>query len=253
MHHSVGRVLVSTFMVLGASCDGQTPDTVAQTARISQVVQFADTQPFVAPVAQGSTLLFAVQSVDGHALSTDVSLTVSATTSGQFATIVPIGVAQYAVTLGSVGAYNLQAMDGIDAIAITTLTAAPMRDLAVASTLSVTTTGTDATGQSCSSTETVGSLRGLLLHANQTLMFSVVPLGGDGAPMMGTLSLLASGEHVRVDSPSIGSGTRGNTLTATPLIGAVGPASVRVADQATSISVLVEFAVADDLADAHCP
>lgn len=171
--------------------------------RFSQVVNFAETDDFTPPLVVGRTVLIALQhpstagAFDGEHGFPELDLNVT----GGDAKVLPLGFSQFAVELDEEKTYNLQATrDGtaIDSIPVVAQKGSALR---LHEKVAVTTALQDGTKR-CATTEEK-PVSGLTLARNQSVALTVVPIDGDGKPMLGMLHLTAkvtSGPAVALDT-----------------------------------------------------
>jgi hypothetical protein len=215
---SLAALCLAAVPALAAACtsDGQLGDSGR--IRFSQIVHFAETDDFTAPIASGSSVLVTFQDPDTDTILTDgttvvdLALEVDKANGDPIDSVFPLGFAQYVMILEDAGDYTMVARDGDEVLDSLTVTAEPARSIRLARDVVVTTRSAD----DCVKNETVAS-GDVVLHANQALDAYVVPLSDAGDPMVGLLPLTATGPvQIAFDSPLIGHGQMANALHVEP-------------------------------------
>ncbi len=214
--------IVVAAALAGCSSDGQVGENGI--VRFSQVVHFADTEDFTAPLAAGRTLMVALQHPQALGLDqeTMADFTMEVREDGDRVDAAwPLGFAQYAVNLEDEGQYQLVGLRNGEAVDQLGLRVKKAKSVRWSKTFIVLTDYDDPKEQNrhCTrvTTRTEGP-EGFLLHSNQTITVHVVPVDEDGAPLLGLLPLTANAPDVfRVNAQLVGHGALANSLTLSPV------------------------------------
>ncbi len=244
----LATILPAVCLVALAGChsDGQVGATGK--VRFSQVLDYADTNDFAAPVAVGATLLVALQAPADQ--STDTGLTLAVRQGGHDAGAVsPMGFGQFAVVLPSPGTYDLVALDHGTELDHLSMTAEDVHGLRLSQRFGVLTQGPKCTEATSATT----GLADFVLHANQRLTVFAVPTDAHGKAMVGLLPLTADGpDAVAFDSPLVGEGIRANALSILPA-GTLGqPVTVTVTDPDVPATATLKLGTSADDAPVSC-
>lgn len=239
------------FVALAAGCHSDGQPGVTGKVRFSQVLDYADTNDFTAPVAVGSTLLVALQAPGMSAVpGAEAGLTLVVEQGGKPAgSVSPMGFGQFAVVLPSPGAYDLVAESGGTELDHLPVTAEAVHALRLSERFEV-----ESRGSQCTvvASETSG-LDHTVLHANQQLTVYAVPVDESGAPMVGLLALTADApDTLGLGSPFVGGGIRANALTLSPAGTLGSPAMVTVRDSGDGLTTSLDLATSPDDAPVDC-
>jgi hypothetical protein len=219
--------LLAVLFTVGCLSDGQTGSQGL--VRFSQVVDYAETNGFTAPIAAGRPVLVALQNpqetlpvagtdvpfTDGSTRA-DLQLRVQRSDSpGQDAGEVwPLGFAQFAVRIEDEGQYDLVATQNGQDLDSVTVEVKAVRRVRLSTQVIVTTS--DGRGQ-CTSSADVSS-DNMVLYRNQQVTAEIVALDDQDNPMLGQLPLVVSieggdGGSQALDAPLIGQGQSANAFT----------------------------------------
>ena len=189
--------------------------------RFSQIVQFAETEDFRSPIAQGASMVVALQKPKDSFLDNDtfvdLQLSVRRLNGERLDTIYPLGFGQYGVQFREAGTFQLiaetdagTAIDGLNVVV------RAYRRLDLSRRFVVTTRVQEPS--SCTRVIEFDNLAEVVLHTNQTLQMFVVPRDERDAPMLGLLPLTAIGpDSVTLDAPLVGGSEFANSLIVTPV------------------------------------
>jgi len=209
----------------GCTSDGQVGENGI--VRFSQVVHFADTEDFTAPLASGRTLLVALQDPQvllGVDQETKADFTMEVREDGDKVDVAwPLGFAQYAINLPDEGSYQLVGLRNGEALDQISVQVKDAKRIRFSKRFVVTTFHRDpqAPNEECirSVTHTEG-LESFVLHANQTITVFVVPVDEKDQPLLGLLPLTAKAPDLfGVNAQLVGHGASANSLTLTPIHG----------------------------------
>jgi hypothetical protein len=217
----MGGAIVAAMWLVGCS-SGQ----VGQTGKVrfSLVDNYPDTPDFTSHVATGAGLLLQLEFVSagletvnpGLALQVQDGSTPS-TTAGNSAkaTVLPLGFAQYAVSISTAGSYTIVATQGTTALDFVPITVADVGSLRWHNEAILTTTsGSGSSTKTCSTTPAVSDVT---LKSNDTLTIDVVPQDSKGNPLLGLLQLTAMATGpVSLSGALLGQGATPNQLTVDP-------------------------------------
>jgi hypothetical protein len=248
---------VASLILIGACSDNQLGDRGL--VRFSQVVNFAETDDFTAPIAAKKPMFIVLQRPDGTFLEddtfTELTLRVEDNENpgktSDNAVVFPLGFAQYGVILDRPGPFRLVAEQRgifLDGLVIQSQTMAGIR---FASTARVTTF----TDQCITSEEIDSDLSSFLLHFNQEIEVSIVPETLENQPMIGLLALTAdSPDGLSLDSPIFGQGVTPNELIIRPGNALLGfPVSLDINEVESNTKLSVEMQTTAEDAIVTCP
>jgi hypothetical protein len=248
---------VALLVFIGACSDGQLGDSGL--VRFSQVVNFAETNDFTAPIAATKPMFVVLQRPDGNFLEddtfTELTLRVEDNENpgetSKDAVVFPLGFAQYGVILDRPGPFRLVAEQRgafLDGLVIQSQNMAGIR---FASTARVTTF----TDECIVSEEINASLSDFLFHPNQQIEVSIVPQTSQGQAMIGLLALTAdSPEGLSLDSPIFGQGITPNELIIRPGSALMGfPVSVDIKEVESNTLLSIDLQTTNEDAVVTCP
>ncbi len=205
----------------GCTSDGQVGENGI--IRFSQVVHFADTEDFSAPLASGRTLLVALQEPQALGIDqkTKADFTLEVREDGDVVEAAwPLGFAQYAINLEDEGSYQLVGLQNgqpVDQLGFSVKDPARVRYSAHFTVLTRYEDPQEPNKGCVRSAAFSEGLDGFLLHSNQVITVHVVPVDEDGAPLLGLLPLTAFAPDVfNVNAQLVGHSALANSLTLTP-------------------------------------
>lgn len=236
-----------------------TPGTVGEQGKVrfSQIVSFSDTKPFAGSVVVGATLFVALEQTGGSSVAdppVQPNLTVRANAVGHDGKcqILPLGFGQFAVAFGAPGAYDLVAQQGDAVVDTLSVTAGAEAGLRLGTSIDVATTGQDG-GRMCTTSTKLSSLHGFVLHPNQRVTLSAVPVSKDGAPMMGMLQLTAQApDSLVLDAPLVGASEPANTFELAMARAADVNVHVAITDSTTGHGLGVDLVTSSAPAPVSC-
>ena len=229
-------VLTAAGLLAACTSDGQLGENGL--VRFSQVVHFADTDDFTAPLAMNRTLLVALQSPHDNSIGdeetlADLRIEVRWEDGGKLDRAWPLGFGQHAINIDEEGEFRIVALRDdtpIDSVRLSVVEQARIR---FSQRYVVTTYGPD---NKCVEVKSHDSgLENFVLRPNQALTVYVVSEDDQGRALLGLLPLSAivpSGMFV--DSQLVGHGAMANALTLAPGSAELGSEmSIRVRDEET--------------------
>ena len=211
-------LLTAAPALTGCTSDGQVGENGI--IRFSQVVHFADTDDFNAPLASGRTLLVALQEPQALGIDqeTKADFTMEVREDGDVVQAAwPLGFAQYAINLEDEGSYQLVALKNGQPVDQLSFNVKDPQRIRYSQNFFVLTDYDDPqepnTGCTRSASFSEG-LEGFLLHSNQTITVHVVPEDKDGAALLGLLPITAVTSDVfHVNAQLVGHSALANSLT----------------------------------------
>jgi hypothetical protein len=162
--------------------------------RFSTVVGYEDSQGFDSPLAVGRLVIVGLEDQATSEPLGALTLSVSPRDGGE-ARVFPLGLATFGVIVSAPGGYDLVAEDAAGEVERLSVTAEEVASLKLASSAELGTFQNQGSNRECASFETLARFdpADFVLHQNQQIQVSVVPLNAAGEPLIGLLSLAAAG------------------------------------------------------------
>jgi hypothetical protein len=214
--------------------------------RFSQVVSFEETTDFGPPIVTNAGMLVQLEepSSSPEIVNPELTLVVqdaNGTGPSSHAEVIPLGFAQFAITLTQSGSFTLVAEQGgaqVDFLGVSAAGAAglrwhPQADVVV----------TGSSGSTACAATSQESVSNLLLSANTTITLHVIPEDSSNAALLGLLQLSATATGpVALSGGFLGQGLTPNSITVSPQGSLGAPATVTVSDAVTGKTLSVDIA-----------
>jgi hypothetical protein len=217
--------------------------------RFSQVQHFVETTDFAPPVVTESGLLVELELPnDAEQVNPALTLIVAdgeGTSPSANAEVVPLGFAQYAITLHKAGAFTLVARDDDNVFDTLAIRAAGMSTLRFHDQVDRT-INDDSGSSSCVSSDQV-DLASAVLTSDTRLDFHVVPADGSNDAMLGLLELTATATGpIEILGDYLGQGLAPNSFTVVPQGTLGAPATITVKDEISGMSTTFTLPTKDE-------
>ncbi len=215
-------VALSCALLFGCTSDGQVGENGV--IRFSQVVQFAETDDFTAPIAAGRTVMIALQQpqvISGIDEETKADFRMEVRQGGSKVDAAwPLGFAQYAINIPDEGEYQLVAIKNGEALDQVSITVVPQERIRFSQRFVVATHYKNSLEANAGCTEVTqhdGGLEDFVLKSNQSITLHVVPEDEQHRPLIGLLPISATApDHFSVNAQLVGHSALANSLTLTP-------------------------------------
>jgi hypothetical protein len=211
-------LLLSLSILVGCSADPEAGERGE--VRFAPLLNFPETRGFESPVAASGTLLLALREPRGLISGEDTQALPEArlrVDGPGRASVVQIGLAQFAVHFENPGDYTLVATENGQPLDTLPIVVKEVLAIRPASEVEIRTQGN---GDCFVTAKT--SIASLVLHTNQTAIIYVVAESAEGEPLSGVLPLLpqSDSEALILDVPLFGDGSEwGNALEFKPSFG----------------------------------
>jgi hypothetical protein len=244
--------------MLGACSSGQLG--AKGNVRFSQVVSFEETTDFGPPIVTNSGMLIQLEdpSSTPEIVNPELNLVVedeNGTGPSSHAEVIPLGFAQFAVTLTQSGNFTLvaqQAGTEVDFLAVSAVSASGLRWHDQANVVATSASGSTSEVQACASTSQV-SISNLVLSTNTSITLFVIPEDASNNALLGMLQLTATGTGpVALSGGFLGQGLTPNSITVSPQGTLGAPATLTVNDAVTGKTVTVTIQTQNSSAPVSC-
>lgn len=217
--------------------------------RFSQVVSFEETNDFGPPIVTGSGMLIQLEDPQAQPEIVNPELTLVVTDANgsgpsSHAEVIPLGFAQYAVTLTQSGDFTLVAEEGgqqVDFLGVSAESANGLRWHDQALVTATNESSSSSSSTLCASTSNV-SVSNLTLSPNTSITLFVIPEDSNGDALLGMLQLSATSTGpVTLAGGFLGQGLTPNSIVVSPQGSLGAPATVNVSDAVTGKTISVSI------------
>jgi hypothetical protein len=179
-------LLAGALPLLACSAEGR--------LRFSTVVTYPESEGFASPLAVDRLVIVGLEDSASREPLGALTLSVSPRDGGE-ARVFPLGLATFGVIVSAPGGYDLVAEDAAGEVERLSVTAEEVASLKLASEARLVIFQNQNSDSECASFETINrfDVTDFVLQQNQLLEVSVVPLSAAGEPLIGLLSLTATG------------------------------------------------------------
>ncbi len=228
--------------------------------RFSQVVSFEETTDFGPPIVTSSGMLIQLEDPTSspEIVNPELSLIVQdADGSGpsSHAEVIPLGFAQFAITLTQSGSFTLvaqQAGKEVDFLDVSAESASGLRWHAQADVVATSASGSGSSATACASTSQV-DIGSLVLSPNTSITLFVIPEDSSNDALLGLLQLTASATGpVALSGGFLGQGLTPNSITVSPQGSLGAPATLTVNDAVTGKTLTLSIPTQSSNASVSC-
>ena len=253
-----GFFLAVSVALLGACSSGQLG--AEGQVRFSQVVSFEETTDFGPPIVTNSGMLIQLEDPNPtpEIVNPDLNLVVqdaNGTGPSAHAEVIPLGFAQFAITLTQGGSFTLVAEEAgkeVDFLGVTAEGASGLRWHPQADVVATTASGSSSSASACAQTSEV-DIGSLVLSPNSSITLHVIPEDSSNDALLGMLQLTASSTGpVALSGGYLGQGLTPNSITVSPQGGLGAPATVTVDDAVTGKTISVNIPTQNANATVSC-